>query len=302
MKTYHYIKHLSQAAKGTTKELDGVIKALGGKVSSKTIVTYNDGSVVEYDIKGTLGQNSIPSIANAVKIEIGDDVTSIGEQALVSCSELTTVTIPDSVTCIGDTAINCPKLASITIPTSVSSLGNSSFSGCSSISTIVIPDSVTSIGEYSFAGCSSLVSVTLSRYISSIPNYAFADCTSLTGIWNPQDNIVSIGNYAFYNCSSLTTGASYLSSFSIRDDVTAIGDSAFAECTSIIEIDMPLNICNIGYYAFYNTNPSVTHMANIEMNYVQNMPNYPWGLPTGSYIDCYDGTLVVQSGGSGISS
>ena len=51
-----------------------------------------------------------------VKVEIGSDVTDIGEGAFYNCSGLTSVTIPDSVTSIGSDAFyDCSGLTSVTI-------------------------------------------------------------------------------------------------------------------------------------------------------------------------------------------
>ena len=53
----------------------------------------------------------------------GKTVTSIGHQALNSCTSLTSVTIPDSVTSIESEAFGrCTSLTSITIPDSVTSI------------------------------------------------------------------------------------------------------------------------------------------------------------------------------------
>ena len=68
--------------------------------------------------------SQIPDVKNVVALEIGSDVTSIGESAFWYCNKLTRVMIPDSVTSIGNWAFyNCSELISITIPNSVTSIG-----------------------------------------------------------------------------------------------------------------------------------------------------------------------------------
>lgn len=78
MKTTHNIKHLSQAAKGTIKELDGVIKAFGGTyVGPKTIVTYQNETILELDLSGIVTKEHFSDVNNIVKIELGTKVAGI---------------------------------------------------------------------------------------------------------------------------------------------------------------------------------------------------------------------------------
>ena len=184
--------------------------------------------------------------ANAIKkIEIGDGVTSIGDNAFYYCYSLSSITIPDGVTSIGDRAFYyCSSLSSIAIPDGVTSIGQYAFRNCSSLSLITIPDSVTSIGDNAFEGCFSLSSITIPDSVTSIGNNAFYGCSSLSSITIP-DSVTSIGQYAFYYCYSL-------SSITIPDGVTRINDNAFSYCYSLSSIAIPDGVTSIGQYAFYN--------------------------------------------------
>lgn len=148
--------------------------------SPLTKVWYSNGSTAEYEIVGELGYESISDRTNVVKVDIGAAVTSIGEFAFSSCSELTSVMIPDSVL----------------------SIGNGAFSGCYGLTSIAIPDSVTSIEYAAFYGCSSLMSITLPDGVTSIGGSVFTDCSSLPSLIIPN-SVMSIGDYAFNSCSSL---------------------------------------------------------------------------------------------------
>jgi len=115
---------------------DAFIKGEKNSVNTKTICTYANGSVREYDIVGEICgddlifTSQIDNVDDVISIVIGSSVTSIGEFAFGYCDNLTSITIPNSVTSIGDYAFfQCYNLTSITIPNSVTSIGGSAFSG-----------------------------------------------------------------------------------------------------------------------------------------------------------------------------
>lgn len=81
----------------------------------------------------------IPNVKNVVAIEIGTDVTSIGEDAFNDCYlSLTSVTIPNSVTNIGKRAFwNCTHLTSLTIGENVTSIGENAFVQCYRLTSVI---------------------------------------------------------------------------------------------------------------------------------------------------------------------
>ena len=217
-----------ETSNGAVVLAEGSIEYNGINYTVLTVPSGGENGTVEVGINlGASGDISIP--ATITGGENTYTVTSIGDNAFVSCSGLTSVTIPDSVTSIGNGAfLMCSGLTSVDIPDSVTSIGNSVFSDCSGLTSVDIPDGVTSIGDYAFYYCKGLTSVTIPGSVTSIGNYAFSWCSGLTSVDIP-DGVTSIGYYAFGGCSSLTE-------VTIPDSVTSIGGYAFGGCIALTKI------------------------------------------------------------------
>ncbi len=202
--------------------------------SYSAILRYSSGS----DNRNSVYQN------NVQKIELGNGITGIGNQAFRGCRSLASITIPSSVTSIEISAFYyCYSLASITIPDGVTSIGDSAFSECSSLASISIQNAATSIGGSAFYNCRSLASITIPDGVTSIGRQTFYYCYSLASITIP-DGVTDIGNYAFSDCRSLA-------SITIPNGVTTIKSSAFGNCESLASITIPNGVTSIKTYAFY---------------------------------------------------
>ena len=208
------------------------ISALADRSNTDVAYAVERGNIYFDKAKGTITDCDGSVTKASIPAEIdGVAVTSIGEDAFLSCTSLTGVTIPNSVTRIGDRAFrNCTSLASIDIPNSVTDIGNFAFSGCTSLVSINIPNSVTRIGDSAFSGCTSLASIDIPNSVTDIGNFAFSGCTSLASIDIPN-SVTSIGNYAFQGCTSLA-------SIDLPNSVTSTGDYAFQGCTSLTNVDL----------------------------------------------------------------
>ena len=210
--------------------------------SSLTSVTLNSNTIVGKDYEYN---SNIKSIFGKQVTEyiLGDEITSIGQNAFYGGSSLTSVTIPNSVTSIGFQAFSyCDGLTSLTIGNSVTSIGEAAFFDCRSLTSVTIPNSVTSIGGGAFEFCSGLTSVTIPNSVTSIGDDAFRSCRGLTSVTIPN-SVTSIGYEVFYGCSSLT-------SVIIPNSVTSIGYRAFSECTGLTSVTIPNSVTSIGNYAF----------------------------------------------------
>ena len=193
--------------------------------SYSSILRYSSGP----DTRNSVYQNSVQ------KIELGNGITGIGNQAFRNCRSLASITIPNGVTSIGGSAFyNCRSLASITIPDGVTSIGRQTFYYCYSLESITIPDGVTDIGNYAFDDCVSLASITIPNGVTTIKSSAFANCESLASITIPN-GVTSIKTYAFYYCGGI---AFY--DFSNHTSVPALSSTtAFQEIAADCQIRVP---------------------------------------------------------------
>ena len=160
----------------------------------ETRFTLQNGDIETHNITGTLDRQQMIDngyydgenyewLKTITQADIGNTVTSIGNQVFQNCSELTSVTIPNSVTSIGDLAFAyCEILNNVTIPDNVTSIGLGAFLGCTDLTRVTMPDSVTSIGAGAFEECRGLTSVTIPDSVTSIGDRAFLNCYGLTTV------------------------------------------------------------------------------------------------------------------------
>lgn len=176
-----------------------------------------------------------------VHLVVEEGVTTIGDWAFLSCTNLVDVVLPDSLLEICFGAFDCCEaLASITIPENVRSIGAQAFVDCNSLTEIEIPGSVTSIGRIAFS-CINLSKVTFHEGLVTIGDEVFFGAP-ISEIVLPT-TLREIGYRAFGDCK-------LISEVSIPEGVTTVGKQAFWNCNALTDVSISSTVTDLGYGAF----------------------------------------------------
>jgi hypothetical protein len=249
--TVDNLKYTTNADSTSVTVKNPVVKPVGELVIPSH-VTYNG---KEYAVT-SIGDYAFDTSTEITSVQIPEGVTSIGEHAFDFCIGITSILIPSSVALIESCAFNCcESLTSVNIPESVTSIEESAFYGCISLTSITIPEGVTSIGPFAFSACKKLTSITIPEKVTSIGYRAFEYCESLTLIFIPE-GVTVIGESTFANCINLA-------SVNISESVTSIEQNAFYGCNRLISITIPKGVTSIEGGAF-------EECINLKEIYVEN--------------------------------
>ena len=214
----------------------GTITDCDGSVTKASIPAEIDGVAVT-----SIGEDAFLSCTSLASIDIPNSVTSIGVSAFYGCTSLTSINIPNSVTSIGDYAFSgCTSLTSVDIKSCIY-IGKNVFKSCTSLKNVTLPANLKSIGNSTFNGCTSLENIDI-KSCNYIEDYVFQGCTSLKNV-TLSANLSSIGNFSFQGCTSLET-------INILNKVSSIGNSAFSGCTALTTVYLPTSVKTIGNGAF----------------------------------------------------
>lgn len=161
------------------------------------------------------------------KVEIGNNIKSIGDYAFSHCYSLTSITIPNTLTTFGNRCFeDCYCLQAITVPTSISSLymyfcynnynlilaslprsitqfGDYIFSLCYKLQKAQIPNSNITLGSHMFSYCYNLNSVKIPNTIATLKSGLVEYCVSLSYIVIPN-SVTKIEGLLCRGCTFLS--------------------------------------------------------------------------------------------------
>jgi len=234
--------------------------------------------------------NNLSNVPKIINVVIGNKVTSIGNSAFGSCTELNKVTIGKSITQIGSSAFSgCTGLINMNYLGVLEQWCEINFASIYSnptcytkkliiqgeeIKDVVVPENITGIKNFTFYNCMGITSITIPEKVTSIGNYTFYGCTGLTNVTIPE-KVTSIGSSAFYNCTGLseicfnaTECADLTSNNNAFYNVGTLGEG--------LSVIFGENVTKIPAYLFYANNSSYApKITSVVMgNQVTSIGNY----------------------------
>ncbi len=269
IKTHDYVEGFCSVCKNVpfTYEIsaDGTYYSVTGLI---------DKGYTDVVIPATYKEKKVCALANSAfkdtdikSIHIGANVTELGQETFMRCTNLTKVTFEN--------------------PNNIAKIDNYLFSGCTSLSNVVLGDNVTFVGSYAFKDCNtslftqsdnvyylgtrsnayafammpvtnSVTTINIHGACKSITDFAFYDCDYLRTVTFANGCLcATIGNMAFASCDSLQTVT-----FANNDACKTIGRGAFFSCTQLSNVTLPRGVQEIGDTTFSDcTNLTYIHLG-----------------------------------------
>ena len=214
------------------------------KSEGYTVYVPSSLKVVRIENAYTLPYGTFYGIKSLTSLEIGGDISVIGNRAFYGCSALAELYLPETIMEIeGYAFASCSALKEAPNMTFVESLGEYAFYNCSALTSIELAKGIYTIGTYAFYKCSALTEIVLPETVRQIDSYAFAACSKLESV-ALSDNLISIGEGAFTKCTALKN-------ITIPSSVEALESSVFSGCTALTEVSLSSGIKELGDSLFY---------------------------------------------------
>lgn len=255
------------------------------------------------------------------KIVIEDGVTSIGDHAFCTLTNLKDISIAESVTSIGDIAFSNIGLSEIYIPSKVNNLQHSIFESNKTLKIVISEESpyYTTVDDVIYTkDMSTLViypewkedkSFTVPNGVTTLENQCFFNNNYLEELILP-DTVTDIGNSSISFCSNIknlvlsknlkTIGQGNFTSMRnlpvivIPEGVTSIGLMTLFGCSYQMVIQLPSTLTDIGDHCFY-VNPN----KNEHFTIVAPENSYAWQYAQNNNVqvtDSIDNVKIYEFG------
>lgn len=223
----------------------------------------------------SVGEYAFSNCHKVTEVRLGQNLSVIGAYVFSGMESLTAITLPESVSYIGEGAFyHCTALSDVALGTGIRTIDQGAFADTAlwehsatnevyvgrwllglkdtTSATVTFREDTVGIANYAFYRNNKLTDVFLPNAVKYIGDAAFA----LTKINNVVigSGVESIGEQAFTACANLSTvilGSYNFDTGSMEESsLLTIGAYAFRECSSLVNIEIPSTVKQIGTYAF----------------------------------------------------
>ncbi|MDE6311691.1 MAG: leucine-rich repeat domain-containing protein [Muribaculaceae bacterium] len=225
--------------KGAT--LNGLSEYAAGTIPAKAFMGSGLTNVTLPAAQGTVIGDAAFAGSALKSIDLGGNLSSVGDGAFSNCPNLTEATVGAAK--LGDRVFaSSPKLATVTLA-SVSEVPASAFAHCTALTEINGTDGVTVIGDKAFAGCTALESFNFGAALTSVGAEAFEGSALTSADMQDCKKLESIGNMAFASATGLQSAL-------MPEKAVTLGEGAFFGCTALKEITLPADMSELPAYVF----------------------------------------------------
>lgn len=173
-------------------------------------------------------------IKNIKRVEIGDEITSIGWGMFAEHNQIMEVTCGYDLEQIKPLAFFCSSLKNVELPKNLNCIHAKAFARCYNLET-VNSKGIRKIENDAFRECSNLKEVNiLFKAFDMLGDQIFENCISLEKI-SLIGEINNIPEFMFFGCTNLK----YVT---LSDKIKTIEDNAFGECNNLEYVNIPRNI------------------------------------------------------------
>ena len=268
---------------GNVTENESEIKSYmigDGSSNSKNALT----SIINYDfvlyvpeeyngkVVNKIGNYAFSRASNLTKLQISNNIITIGAWTFLGCNKFKLLEIPDNVQIItADAFHDCSGIENVQIGKGVKSIGGNAFVNCDSLKKVIYNNESTAIASNGF-NCKNWTEIEInddSKTFKVIDNVLYSyDLskiikvpTGYKGNFEMIDSVENIGNWSFFGCTKLRK-------VKFGSNIKNIDSGSFWSCTSLEEVENLDKVKKIPIDAFHNCPKLNNVIINEDVNYI----------------------------------
>lgn len=268
---------------GNVTENESEIKSYmigDGSSNSKNALT----SIINYDfvlyvpeeyngkVVNKIGNYAFSRASNLTKLQISNNIITIGAWTFLGCNKFKLLEIPDNVQIItADAFHDCSGIENVQIGKGVKSIGGNAFVNCDSLKRVIYNNESTAIASNGF-NCKNWTEIEInddSKTFKVIDNVLYSyDLskiikvpTGYKGNFEMIDSVENIGNWSFFGCTKLRK-------VKFGSNIKNIDSGSFWSCTSLEEVENLDKVKTIAVDAFHNCPKLNNVIINEDVNYI----------------------------------